>query len=432
MALGSPSLAVPAQCDEPTVVADAVHTTASRHRTLETWLASHPGDELDRVLLTATEIAQLNLANSRRLGTYQDLVDGAARAPDKVTRELQERFDWLKDRVTSGDYIEGSHGSLRRAARRARESRAVDELRVVSQGTDLHCVPLDGGLYRPPADPDFDRNQCSSVHVGELVRVHRISADGLWRYVHAGHTVGWLRGEVLTPPLPAWRARHFAHRSDHDRLVILDDWVMLSTGHQARMGTSFPLLGRTDDGSYHVLAPTNHGLADAFIEASADVHEGPLPLTRRNVLARVAPRLGETYGWGGMGRGRDCSRLLLDTLALFDVRLGRHSGVQASSGGQVINVAGLDERAKLAAIRAAGRRGVVLLYMPGHIMLYLGEFDGKPFSISAISEYKRPCGADAEQTVRIDRVEVSDLEVGRGTSKTAFIQRISKLAVFGQ
>ena len=64
-------------------------------------------------------------------------------------------------------------------------------------------------------------------------------------------------------------------------------------------------------------------------------------------------------------------------------------------------------------------------------MLYLGELDGVPWALSAISEYLVPCAGGGYRTVRLDRVDVTTLELGRGTERTAFIERIAHLAVFG-
>jgi len=70
--------------------------------------------------------------------------------------------------------------------------------------------------------------------------------------------------------------------------------------------------------------------------------------------------------------------------------------------------------------------------MPGHIMLYLGQRDGRDYALSAISEYLLPCPDGGYRTVRLDRVAVTDLERGRGTERTAFLQRLATLAIFGR
>jgi hypothetical protein len=64
-------------------------------------------------------------------------------------------------------------------------------------------------------------------------------------------------------------------------------------------------------------------------------------------------------------------------------------------------------------------------------MVYLGDLDGRPYAISAISEYLLPCPEGGHQTVRIDRVDVTDLNRGEGTERTSFLTRISRLSVFG-
>ena len=61
---------------------------------------------------------------------------------------------------------------------------------------------------------------------------------------------------------------------------------------------------------------------------------------------------------------------------------------------------------------------------------WAGEGGGRPMAVSSLSEYLRPCGDGGNQLVRVDRVAVSDLELGRGTERTAFLQRLVRLAVF--
>jgi hypothetical protein len=72
-------------------------------------------------------------------------------------------------------------------------------------------------------------------------------------------------------------------------------------------------------------------------------------------------------------------------------------------------------------------------------MLLLGEDRGRPYGVSAISSYLRPCGRPGssprpgragEVVVALDRVAVTDLELGRGTSKTSLLERLTRLAVY--
>jgi len=294
-------------------------------------------------------------------------------------------------------------------------------VRVVHTETTLWCVPLTSGLYKPPVDEDFDRNRCSGVHPGEIVRVMR-RGDSDWLYVHTGHAVGWITSAAVTPPLPAAQARDFRDRTP--RAVVTSDGIQVKGGPVLRMGTSFPKLSGDT-----LLLPTPDGLK--ALAAPDGWVTGHLPFTRSRLFGLVLAQLGRAYGWGGYRGNRDCSRLIMDVFASTGLRLSRHSSYQSKSGGTIVSLKGKTDDEKHAAIGEAGARGVVLLYMPGHIMLYLGEAGGKPYVVSSLSEYLRPCGEGAEQVMRVDRVAVHDLELGRHTSKTAFIERLTRMAVFG-
>jgi len=407
-------------------------TTPSDHA-LATWLEAWSEEALDEVLLDAEAIAGLNARNRVRPEAFQDVVLGLPRATPLVTEELEHRLNHLLARFESQRLVEGRPGTFGAAAAIMRAADPVDEVRVLVQPADLRCMPTREGYFTVPIDRDFDRNQCSRLHPGEVVRVSRRSADGAWLYVHTGYAVGWLHEPAVTPPLAPTVAARF--RDEGPRLFILEDWVPLytrtSTGTHLRLGTGLPLIGRDADGWWHVVAPTDDGLAPALLPPDAHVHVGPLPFTRRHLLTRAMALLGDEYGWGGLGGGRDCSRYVLDLMALFGIHLGRNSATQSLSGTTTRELDGLSELDKLVALRQAGASGVVLLYMPGHIMLYLGERHGVPHAISAISEYLVPCPGGGHRVHRLDKVEVTTLELGRGTERTSFLERITRLAVFG-
>ena len=410
--------------------------TPEAARRLETWLAR---PDIDDELLDPEAIAFLNQRNVEVLGAWRDpLADVAPRA-EAVDAELAERFAHIGLRLASGEYVLGpapegtglpGASAVDEARLRVENAIPIDVVQAVVEPIDLRCIPLAGGLYRGRIDRQFDRNQCSRLQPGELVRALRRTPDG-WLYVRAGNVVGWLEHATLAPPMTPLEARALAARP---RLTVLGDLVPAETSRGERvflrLGTGLPLVDDAGD-LYQILVPTTAGWTDAFVPKSEALREGYLALTRRHALALAFARLGDPYGWGGLGGYRDCSSLLLDVAATFDLRLGRNSSVQAQAGSTVVDVTGKSDADKLAAVRAADQRGLVLLYMPGHIMLYLGELDGKAYALSAISEYLLPCPEGGHRTVRIDRVDVTDLERGRGTSRTSFVERITTLAVFG-
>lgn len=424
-----PAPAAPAQCTRPHMAVARAPAIAAAHELPGRWVSTPGATEAERELLTPAAITALNAENASGAWAFRDVLVDEIGSQDKVTQDFADRLAWLRERIASGKYVEETPGDLDGAAMLMGGSVPTDEFRVAHTEVDLRCVPTHAGFYAPPMDKDFDRNQCSRLHIGEVVRVLRRSADGAWTYVHAGHSVGWLAADLLTPALSPEAVRSF--REQGPRLVILADGVTTEAGGKLRLGTSLPVSKRLEGGGWLVLAPTAEGLVTTRIAGDALVHEGYLPFSRANVWRLALARLGDPYGWGGRAGGRDCSRLLLDLFAAFGIRLGRHSLAQADAGSETIVVKGLGEEAKRLAIARAGRQGVVLLYMSGHIMLYLGRDEGRDLAVSAISEFLAPCPGEGDTVVRLDRVVVSDLEVGRGTKRTSFIERLDRLAVFG-
>ena len=238
--------------------------------------------------------------------------------------------------------------------------------------------------------------------------------------------MGWVHepafsGRLSPSALDAWTAPQ--------RLVPLRDDVTTRGGVRVRLGVSLPLLEETEQG-YTVLVPGAQGPVEDVVDVEAPVSVGFAALTRRALLEIVFSELRDPYGWGGRAGERDCSRLVRDVMASFGLQLARHSGVQAKLGVRNVDVSALEPEAKRAAIRAAAERGVVVLYMKGHIMLYVGADGPRDYAISAISEYLTPCEGGPDTVHRIDQVAVSTLALGADTERTAFLERIVTLVVF--
>lgn len=394
-------------------------------RKADYWLAKLADG--DKVLLSPATIRSLNATNAKRPWAFQDVTQGDVGAAQRVDKEIAERNEWLMARLNSGKYVEVQKGDFSRAKRRIQDASRADEFRVLLKAHDLRCVPMRAALYKPPVDPRFDRNQCSGLHAGETIRVLRRSADEVWWYVHAGHSVGWLRSPQVTPPISIEQARAF--RDHTPRLVATATRVEVTPSMTLRMGSSLPILERVE-GDVVISLPTRKGLIRTRIRPPEGSSQGYLPFTRREVYERALAYLDHPYGWGERKEGQDCSRLMLDVFATFGLRLGRHSGEQAKAGVKVVELEGLDVATRRRTLRRSIEEGIVFAYMPGHIMLMLGQEAERTFAVSAIADFSEPCGPNSDRQVQVDRVVISDLAVGDGTKKRSFIKRLKRLAVF--
>jgi hypothetical protein len=416
--------AVGSDCPSEPIAAQRAPDVRPEHERADYWLAKLGPELADQTLLGPDEQAFLRERVAALPGGWRDPLGDVVSDPELVARELRERIDWLRERVAAGKYVELEAGALERASARIDVATPISapNLHFVARETQLWCIPSTEGLFTTPIDRDFDRNACASLHPGELVRALRATPDGEWIYVDAGHSVGWIDA-TSTPLEPGLTVEAARDRLTQPRLYLTADHDDL------RHGSSFPLASRDAEG-FTILVPGLEGPTERRLSTDAPVSESPWPLTRRKLFSQAFAQLEQPYGWGGRAGHRDCSSYLLDLFALFDVRLPRNSAVQAELGTGSVDLSSFDEQTKRQAIREAAQTGVVLLYMPGHILLYLGEDDGEDFGISALSEYLVPCPGGPDTIHRLDKVAVTSLNLGRGTERRAFIERITRMAVF--
>lgn len=427
-AAGSEASSCPASAPAPSPLPGVTEA----HLSLDYWL-ERVGD-LDEPLMTPLEVAghnrALTLDPDNGLPIHRGSLSGVVSA-ERLEREVRNRLEYMRQKIDSGEYVDASGTRLDTQAAGAFSTidlTAAGELRVALEPMMLRCGPREAGLFKLPVDAAFDRNNCSMIQPQEPVQLLMRWPNGMW-LARTRYALGWVAGNAVLSPAIAGEER---------------DIVLGGPPMRARSGARLS----SDDGarvelSRDALLPTDPASGSALFADAAGLHRTSpsafdpttRPLTRRAVLQEAFSRLGRSYGWGGHEGGLDCSRFVMDVLGTFGLELPRHSSRQAASGTYSLDlreVADLDERTRL--IDAAAQRGVLLLHFPGHIMLYLGrDAAGTPMAIHAFSEYLEPCEAEGEETLRrADRVAVSDLTLGRGTSRRSFLERLERVVILGQ
>jgi hypothetical protein len=123
-------------------------------------------------------------------------------------------------------------------------------------------------------------------------------------------------------------------------------------------------------------AEQNAAMTEAVLPGSA-VTIKPLPLTASNLARAVNALMGEPYGWGGMYMDRDCSAAVKDLFAPFGLFLPRNSAAQAAAGDSSVELGSLSPEAKERVILEQGIPFLTLIHLKGHIMLYIGKWNGR-------------------------------------------------------
>ncbi len=378
--VAEPHVVRDANCPEVRRVETPLKNVSAEHETLDYWLdrAQRYGP-LDEPLLDPAEVTRHN----RALAVSQDgealgQVDLMAPLDASVLgSQVEERLDYMRERLEEGALVDSDGNALDAkalAAFTAPPGLTFDSSwRTVERLVPIRCGPAARGLFHPPVDAEFDRNRCSTMRPGEVVQLLADWGGGLY-LARTPYALGWVTLDDLSEPLSA--------------------------------------------------------------DAAAAISVAPAKaLTRRALLTEAFSLQGAPYGWGGKAGGYDCSRFLMELFARFGLKLPRHSARQAEAGTFAIDVSDMtDLNEKRLLLDAAAERGIVLLQFPGHIMLYLGSTDaGVPMAIHAFSEYVTPCeGTELETVNRIDRIAVSDLSLGAGSSRGDFLERITQVSVIGR
>ena len=254
---------------------------------------------------------------------------------------------------------------------------------ITLRHTNLRAMPTSMPFYLDPDKPGegfpFDYFQHTSLPMGTPVFICNVSKDGLWVLVETTLSAGWLpAGDVAQVDeafVERWQSRPLA--------ALVRDRVSLGSSTE-HIGTLLPLADAAPHGRGHALRvyyPRRAAGAGAEIAAAVlgpgDAVLVPLPLTP-NEVARVGNEMmGQAYGWGGLAGLRDCSALTRDIFAPFGIWLPRNSGRQTRVGAP-IPLAGIGNDEKEVRIATQATPFASLIWLPGHIGIYVGQYQGKP------------------------------------------------------
>lgn len=254
---------------------------------------------------------------------------------------------------------------------------------IIVENTSLRIVPSNKPLFYNPKIPGdaypFDMFQNSAVALGTPIKVYHISADHQWYYVETSLVSGWVENKTVAfvndSFMKKWETSLKYAGITTDLLPMR--WMNVYT--IGRLGSTFPIML---DHTYHyvILVPFKKSNGKAGIAtmpiSKKDAILKPLRFTQKNVAAVAEQLMGNPYGWGGMYGNRDCSSTLQDIFALFDIPLPRNSMAQGNFG-EVISLKDMSDEEKEHIILTQGIPFQTLIYLPGHIGLYVGQYENK-------------------------------------------------------
>lgn len=315
---------------------------------------------------------------------------------------------------------------------------------LVTRRSSLRTFPTLDRVLNKGMDLDIDRFQETAVFPSEAVAILHTSKDGKWLLVQNYHYLAWVQQDDIAIGTKQQIQTYLDHQ---DFLLVTGAKVLTSyvpnepeiSEVQLDMGVKLPLLsnaeqhnelyGQSTAGSYEVKLPVRNrdgslSIKTALIGRTQDVNQGYLEYTAQNVIAQGFKFLGERYGWGHDYNGRDCTGFVGEIYKTFGILMPRNSGQQGKGeyGTNFRFDKNSDVTSKLAMVENLQIGD--LIYIPGHVMLFLGKEKGQPIVIHDVKglAYWTPEG-DYYQGV-LNAVSVTPLITLHLNKTTTYVDKI--------
>ena len=313
---------------------------------------------------------------------------------------------------------------------------------ITIRNTSLRLFPTNRPFFLNPRQAGegfpFDYFQSSAIAVGNPVFATHSSSDGAWIFVESNFAFGWVQSDTIAWVTPALQRRY---ENGLYAAIIHDDTTLRSAkGNfltQADLGAIFPLAERNTP-SFFLYVPVRSadGNAELRIAVASNEHVAlkPLALTPAAIARLADPLMGQSYGWGGLFGNRDCSSNMRDLFTPFGIWLGRNSAKQGQQGGAFYDLRDKNPKEKEQEILSKGVPFVTLIWLKGHIGLYLGPApqSAEPLLLHNIWGIRTVDKEEKEGREIIGRLVITSLRPGEerpDVRKDDFYSRVQGMAI---
>jgi|GEM_PF-6927223 len=259
--------------------------------------------------------------------------------------------------------------------------RTNDFLNAVSFGitietTDLKGLPTNEFCFKRIRNSGegypFDELQYTTLWVGTPITILEKSKDNTWYFVQSTYGKGWVKSKSIA----LVNKEQINEIIQSKKVVVIGDNVQLngkSSTYKVFTGTVLPYDTKTKDILFPTKSPLDNKLVfDRVKRQSSLVRDFPIAFKKENVQIILSQMIGGKYSWGGIDGGRDCSSTLKDYFTAFGIWLPRNSKAQRFSG-KVDSLQHMSIEEKTKEISEKGVPFLSTLYLPGHIVLYVGK-----------------------------------------------------------
>jgi cell wall-associated NlpC family hydrolase len=336
------------------------------------------------------------------LWQYDDFLEHAYKGENKLPLLESEKLELLKNSNLENFGVENRKG-------------------ITTSNTSLRLFPTEKPIFKETWNFPFDYNQNSALKIGKPIFISHYSKDRAWAFVQSSFTMGW----IPVTNLQILDNESISKFQNSEFIVILKDRTPIYKNSKflfySKLATLFPISKELEN-SFEISLPDGE-----ITEVSKDVAQRfPLKMSSKSVKDISKELLKEKYGWGGLFSNRDCSAMTRDFFIPFGIWLPRNSKAQIDylNSKSVSEILDIEEREK--EILKYAKPFETILYLKGHVMLYIGEYKNQAFILHNLWGLKSKEAGDRKL---YGRTIISNLYLGAEDSRvfkeSLLINRIS-------
>ena len=285
---------------------------------------------------------------------------------------------------------------------------------ITLKNVNIRVLPTNSPMFYDPTQPGegfpFDYNQNSSLKINTPIIVSHLSKDRAWAYIESSTVGGWVEigtiAYVDNDFIQEFKTSNY-FVSIKEKFPIYDPIFR----EYVKVATIFPkknnkyIIAKKDD---------NQNAYISYIDLNNDeVESMPLAFNSENIIKIAKQLIDEPYGWGGLLNNRDCSSFTQDYFATFGKFLHRNSKAQLSNG-KYLDMSNLTNNEKKEFIKNNGVPFSTLVYLKGHIMLYIGIKENEPLVLHNMWSVRLKDSNGRKYRHIIGKATVTTLEPGKG------------------
>jgi len=304
---------------------------------------------------------------------------------------------------------------------------------ITLKNTNVRVLPTNSPMFYDPTLPGegfpFDYNQNSAIKINTPIIVSHLSKDRAWAYIESSAISGWV--EIATI---AFVDKNFIQEfktsnyfvSVKEKFPIYDPIFR----EYVKVATIFP---KKDDKYIIAKEDESQNATISYIDLNLDeVESMPLAFNTQNRVKIAKQLLDEPYSWGGLFNNRDCSSFTQDYFATFGKFLHRNSKAQLSNG-KYLDMSNLSNDEKKEFMRKNAVPFSTLVYLKGHIMLYIGVKENEPLVMHDMWSVRLKDDAGKKYRYIIGKTSITTLEPGKGMKffdeETNLLNRIQGIVI---